>query len=127
MQFVWVMVGGAVGSALRHALGMWADARFGAPPLTFPWGTFAVNVLGSFLLGAVFVLGEEKNLLTPDVRLLLGTGLLGGFTTYSTFNLQVLRFGAVGDFRSAVLYAAGTAVVCLIAGVAGMACVRLVG
>src|SRR5262245_47786024 len=79
---VLVGFGGAVGSLLRYYLGRWIDARAGGSG--FPWGTFAINVSGSFILGVVGLLVTER--LPPDYRwayLLLGTGLCGGFTTFS--------------------------------------------
>jgi CrcB protein len=94
---VLVGIGGAVGSVLRYYLGRWVDARAGG--LAFPWGTFAVNVSGSFVLGVVALLFVER---LPDYRwasLLLGTGLCGGFTTFSTFEwetFQLVRDGSLG-------------------------------
>ncbi|MGB5696494.1 MAG: fluoride efflux transporter CrcB, partial [Polyangiales bacterium] len=86
MSFFWVAIGGAAGSCLRY----WVSLLLG--PLTaahaFPWATFAVNVLGSLGLGVAFVLAEDRSWFGSDLRLLLGTGLMGGFTTYSAFNLE---------------------------------------
>lgn len=80
-----VALGGAAGSVLRYAVGIWCAARFG----TFlPWGTLAVNVIGSAvigLLGGAMVAGMP---LPQEARLLVITGILGGFTTFSAFSLD---------------------------------------
>lgn len=116
--FVWVAIGGAAGSCLRYALTLlfgtlsWAEG--------FPFGTFAANVLGSFGLGMIFVLGEDATWFGSDARLFLGTGIMGGFTTYSAFNLESLGFVEAGAIGRAALYMIGTVVVCLVAGVAGL-------
>ncbi|NKC34014.1 CrcB family protein [Falsiroseomonas selenitidurans] len=75
-----VAAGGALGSVLRYALSLLAVAQFG---MGFPWGTLAVNVLGSAAIGAAAALGVQG-----EARLLLVTGLLGGFTTFSAFSLE---------------------------------------
>lgn len=118
VSFVWVALGGAAGSCLRY----WVSLVLG--PLTvgqgFPWATLTANVLGSLGLGLVFVLGEDRTLLGADVRLLLGTGVMGGFTTYSAFNLESIGLMQSGAWGRAVLYMGGTVLVCLLAGAVGI-------
>ncbi|MGK7862705.1 fluoride efflux transporter FluC [Falsiroseomonas sp. E2-1-a4] len=75
-----VALGGAIGSVLRYAIALLTVAQFG---VTFPWGTLAVNVLGSAAIGLAAALGVQG-----EMRLLLVTGLLGGFTTFSAFSLE---------------------------------------
>ena len=77
-----VAVGGAAGAAARFAVTLWLAHRLGGP---LPWGTLAVNVLGSFVLGVVVGFAPS-----PSVRALLGTGFCGGFTTFSTFAVETL-------------------------------------
>jgi CrcB protein len=93
-------------------------------PLTaahgFPWATFAANVLGSLGLGLVFVLAEDRSLFGADLRLLLGTGVMGGFTTYSAFSLETIGLMQDAAWGRAALYMGGTVVVCLIAGALGL-------
>lgn len=82
-----VALGGLVGSVARYLLAGWVQGWSGAQ---FPFGTLAVNVLGSFILGLVMTLSLERGLISPEVRILLGTGLCGGFTTMSTFSYECL-------------------------------------
>ena len=118
VSFVWVAIGGAAGSCLRY----WVSLMLG--PITigqgFPWATFTANVLGSLGLGLVFVLGEDRTLFGADVRLLLGTGVMGGFTTYSAFNLESIGLMQSAAWGRAALYMGGTVLVCLAAGAMGV-------
>lgn len=93
-----VFVGGGAGSLLRYALSLWL--RTPAGTLAFPWATLAANLTGCFLIGLFYGLSARLNL-SNEVRLLLTTGLCGGFTTFSTFSyesLQLLRQGGYGYF-----------------------------
>ncbi len=117
-RFLWICVGGAVGTGARYLLSGWALAAFGA---SFPWGTLAVNVIGSFLLGLLVQVGVATPVLSPTVRLALTTGVMGGFTTYSTFNYETMRYIQDGAWRLALGNVALTLVVCLAAGFAGVA------
>ncbi|MCB9664529.1 MAG: CrcB family protein [Alphaproteobacteria bacterium] len=104
-----VFVGGGTGAVLRWLVSI---------SMTSPWGTLVVNLVGSALLAALLHprLGADTT-----VRLALGTGLLGGFTTYSTFNTEVLAALVAGDHARAALIALGTLVGCLLAGAVGYA------
>ena len=102
-----------------------ASASEKALPESFPWGTFIVNVLGSALLGAIAATAVmEPPRLSAEARLLLGTGVMGGFTTYSTFNAEVLRALQAGAVAKAALYLAATVVLCLLGAWAGWSAVR---
>ena len=118
VSFVWVAIGGAAGSCLRF----WVSLILG--PVTaahgFPWATLAANVLGSLGLGLVFVLGEGRSWFGGDLRLLLGTGVMGGFTTYSAFNLESIGLMQGGAWGRAGLYMGGTMLLCLLAGALGV-------
>jgi fluoride exporter len=83
-----VALGGAVGSVARFKLSGWILHH--AIDWRFPLGTFTVNVAGCFLAGALAALAEEHDLFSPDARVLLFTGLLGGFTTFSAFGLETM-------------------------------------
>ena len=95
-QLLWVGVGGFLGSVSRFVMaGMFN--RF-SPALGFPVGTLTVNILGCLLIGLLHGLAETRSLLGPDIRIFLFIGVLGGFTTYSTFgfeSLALLKDGAI--------------------------------
>jgi CrcB protein len=115
-RFLWICAGGAAGTAARYLLSTWL-LRLAGP--AFPWGTLAVNVLGSFLLGAVMAIGLTSDLLSPTARLTLATGVLGGFTTYSSFNYETLRYLEEANWLLALGNVTVTVLACLVAGVLG--------
>jgi CrcB protein len=88
-----VALGGAIGAAARYLVGIWLVARLGAG---FPWGTFFVNVTGSFLIGIVLHLVEQGTL-PAGARLFLAVGILGGYTTFSSFSYETLQLLNGGD------------------------------
>jgi CrcB protein len=90
-----VAAGGVVGVVARYALGTTVSHD------TLPWVTVAINVVGSFLLGLLTAVGTG---LAPEVRTALGVGLLGGFTTFSTFSVDVLKQIEAGESGKALLY-----------------------
>ena len=120
-RLLWICLGGAAGTAGRYLLGDWLT-RVAGP--TFPWGTLAVNVLGSFLLGVVMQLALATDGMSPTLRLTLSTGVLGGFTTYSSFNHETLRLLEGGSWLLAGANLVGTLAGCLVAGMLGMALAR---
>lgn len=98
-----VVAGGAIGTALRA----WAESAFPPSPGRFPWTTFVINVSGALLLGLLLeslTLFRSRVTNTRVARLALGTGLLGGYTTYSTFVIETVELGAQGHLATAVLY-----------------------
>ena len=97
-----ILVGlaGLAGTLLRYWLSGVVARRFGE---TFPWGTMAVNVIGCFLAGAAFYLTEERFLVNPTVRAVILIGLLGGFTTFSSYGLQTFTLIREGEFGWAAL------------------------
>ena len=116
-QLLWISIAGGLGTALRYGVTV-ASARVLGGEL--PLGTLLVNVLGSFALGLVAEALAGTTVLGVEARLSLGVGLLGGFTTYSSFNLETLRLAQGGQLDRALLYAAATLVGCLVAGWAGL-------
>lgn len=89
-----VMLGGAFGALARWGLHLWIDGK--TAPSSFPWGILTVNVLGCFLFGFLFAFGESRHWFSDTVRMVLLTGFLGSFTTFSTFSwntLTLLREG----------------------------------
>jgi len=116
-----ISLGGAAGTAARYLLSVGLLRALGP---AFPYGTLAVNVIGSFLLGAIMQAGLDTTLLSPTARVVLGTGVMGGFTTYSTFNYETLQYLQAGAWAMAGLNVALTLCVCLAAGAVGMAVTR---
>ena len=124
LKVLLIAVGGAAGALARYGLGGWVQNRLGDS--TFPWGTLAVNVTGCLVIGLVWVLGEEKAMLSPQGRLLLMTGLLGAFTTFSTFGLETVGLVSKGQWLAAGGNIAGNVLLGLIAVLGGMAIARSV-
>ena len=118
MTPVWIALGGAVGTLMRYGLTIGLARSLGT---ALPYGTLAANVVGSFLLGVVAQAFAGASAGDTDFRLILGIGVMGGFTTYSSFNLEPLRMLEQGDVAKALGYMLGMAVVCLLAGLAGLA------
>mgnify|MGYP001201276235 CR=1 FL=1 len=92
--------GGFAGSILRYIISMVIQNKFLS---SFPYGTLSVNLIGSFLIGVVYALVDRGNL-SPETRLFLATGLLGGFTTFSAFSLDALNFLQEGLLMEGVSY-----------------------
>ena len=109
--YFWIFLGSGLGGLARFALsGVVADT-FGG---TFPWGTFIINVSGSFVIGFFSTLTspDGRFLVGPTARQFVMTGILGGFTTYSSFSLQTLNLAREGEWLHAGGNAAGTFFVC---------------
>lgn len=100
-ELVWVALGGALGSVSRFKLGSLIGAHF---PAAFPVATLAVNLLGCFLIGILVAIGEKRGALTPEARLLLQVGVLGGFTTFSAFGLETFALLRAEKLGLALLY-----------------------
>ena len=99
MGIVYVALGGAIGASARYLVSNWMASWFGPD---FPWGTFFANVSGSFLIGIVLVLVESGSLST-EARLLLAVGILGGYTTFSSFSYESLQLMTGGAIFAAFL------------------------
>ena len=102
MRLVWyVALGGALGSVARYSVASWTQFRMDS---VFPFGTLVVNLSGSFLLGLILRYALETPAITPEMRALLTTGILGGYTTFSTFAYETATLLEEGDWRRASLY-----------------------
>ncbi len=124
-RFLLVCLAGAVGTGARFAMSAALGALLGTQ---FPYGTITVNVLGSFLIGGIMYASNATDLVSPTLRLVLTTGFLGGFTTYSAFNNETLMYLQQSLWGRALANVGVTVVVCLAAGFAGVAAARrLVG
>ncbi len=112
LRLLLVVLGSGVGGGLRYLFGGWAQRVFGS---SFPFGTLGVNVIGSFLITVIMHLGLNKGLLSAEVRLFLTTGIMGGLTTYSTFNYESMRFFEEGAYAMGLLNMGVTVISCLLA------------
>ena len=112
-----VILGGGFGSGARYLVGGWVAQALGS---AFPYGTIGINALGSFLISVVMYLSLTAGAITPELRLLLATGVMGGFTTYSTFNYESLAFFQQGAWLLGALNILATVFVCLAAGAIGL-------
>jgi len=101
-----VALGGALGAILRYLVTSWVQHRVDF----FPWGTVVVNLVGSFLIGIVLEM-TLRGFLSSQARLLLGVGILGGFTTFSSLSWEMLTLLEEGDILPAFLYGFGSLVI----------------
>ena len=113
-----VSIGSALGGGARYLISQAALSLLGP---SFPFGTLTVNVVGSFLIGLVMHVSLETALISPSARIFLTTGVMGGLTTYSTFNYETLQLWTEGDWHLGLLNVAVTVVACLVAGTLGLA------
>lgn len=123
MNVLLVATGGAIGAVLRYLLGGWIQGRLGPD---FPWGTFIVNVSGSLLIGLVLGL-VDRGALSGEARLFLAVGILGGYTTFSTFSYETLQLLENGNLGATLLNALGQVATGLIAVYVGVVISRALG
>lgn len=117
MKLFWVGAGGALGSVARYLLDGWVQRLV---PGSFPTGILVVNALGSFLIGLVMTLLDARGALDSTLRVALAAGVLGGFTTYSSFNYQTLELLRQKAWMAGGLNLVATVVLCLAAGLLGL-------
>jgi CrcB protein len=121
-RFLLICLGGAIGTGARFLLSG-AMARAYGPG--FPVGTLLVNVTGSFLIAVFIELSLRTGWISPDLRLFLTTGVMGGYTTYSSFNYESMRLAQDGHAGVAALNVGATLLGCALAGVLGVGAARL--
>jgi CrcB protein len=112
-----VIIGAGLGGGLRYVLGSLMAERWGT---SFPWHTLVINVSGAFLLGVLMAVTVERGLLPASMRLLLGVGVLGGFTTFSTLSYESIALVEQGMFLQGAANMFGSAVLGLGAAVIGL-------
>jgi CrcB protein len=103
-ELAWIAGAGALGTLSRFAFAALVQNFSGAK---FPWGTLAVNVLGCFLFGLVFILAEEKHIIPAQVKVIVLAGFMGAFTTFSTFGFETTALIHAGEWGSAILNIVG--------------------
>ena len=122
MRLIWyVALGGAIGSAARYVIGLSVQSRTG---FDFPVGTLLVNLTGCVLLGFLVRYALATPAVSPELRVLLTTGLCGGYTTFSTFGYETVALIEDGDWRRAALYVGLSVVGSFVAILLGMAGAR---
>jgi CrcB protein len=119
-----VAIGGGIGALARWWMAAWVTRLLGAG---VPWGTLAVNVLGGFMMGAIVQAATHVWPPSTPVRLFLTTGLMGGFTTFSAFSLEMADMLERGETMTAAGYAVASVVACVGALTAGQWAVRTFG
>jgi fluoride exporter len=124
MLYLVVFLGSGIGGMLRHAMNVLVPRLLG---YGFPYGTLLIHITGSFLIGLLAGYFLYQTGIPQTVRLFLVTGILGGFTTFSTFSLDALLLLQRQDYAGAAFYIAGSVAICLFAAFAGLALFRLAG
>ncbi|WP_456379920.1 fluoride efflux transporter CrcB [Thiolapillus sp.] len=112
MQALAIAAGGALGALMRYWVSTATYAWLGRG---FPWGTLAVNVLGSFLMGVLYILLLERLSSGPEMRAFLLIGFLGAFTTFSAFSIETLNLLEDAQIGKALLNAGGSVILCVAA------------
>lgn len=121
MAYLIVFLGAGLGGALRHGINQLAAHLFG---MAFPYGTLTVNVAGSLLMGVLAEYFAFRSGVSQEIRLFLTTGILGGFTTFSTFSLDTISLWERGQWATAATYVAVSLVLSLAGLFAGLAIIR---
>lgn len=116
-----VSAGGAIGAGARHLVNVGVGRVLGT---SFPWGTLTVNIVGSFLMGLLIEYIMLRAAGSPELRAFLATGVLGGFTTFSAFSLDVALLMGRKEQGLAALYVAGSVGIAILALYAGFAAAR---
>lgn len=122
MAYMWVALGGAIGAVSRYALSGWINAWFGPGTLAI----FVINVSGSFLIGVFMTVAEDRILISPDIRRFVAIGVLGGYTTFSTWMYESMQLVETGDYLRATANGLGSLIAGLVAVYVGMVVGRLV-
>jgi len=121
MEYLWVGIGGFLGANARYALGRLVADRLGSG---YPWGTFLVNLTGSFLIGVLLTVLLDRAVADPFWRLVLVIGFLGGYTTFSAYTFEAVALAMGGKWVAAAIYVLGSNVLGLAACGAGIALAR---
>jgi CrcB protein len=122
-NYFFVFVGGGIGAALRYWLSGVIPRYAGTD---FPYGILTVNILGCFLIGFVMTALEDRFIITPALRIFLTIGILGGFTTFSTFSYETISMLKDTEMMKAALYVTGTVLMCLAGTYAGSTLGKLI-
>ncbi|MCL6217643.1 fluoride efflux transporter CrcB [Zunongwangia pacifica] len=111
-----VFLGGGLGSVCRYLISKALNSK----GTVLPWGTFTVNILGSFIIGVLLGIAIKNNNLNSTTNLLLATGFCGGFTTFSTFSFENQALLKSGDYYNFAVYAIGSLILGIVAAAIGL-------
>ena len=123
-RYLFIAAGAALGANARYLVGVWAGERWGAH---FPFGTLAVNVTGSLLLGFIVALAADRIVISPELRLFLAVGFMGSYTTFSSYTVESLTLLQAGAAWPAILNILGNNFLGLGCAVLGFALARALG
>lgn len=118
LALFWVGIGGFLGACSRYLLGGWVAQRLG---IVFPYGTFVINITGSFILGFFMAFGQDRAWVNPGLRLFFAVGFLGAYTTFSTFEYESVRLIQEGELLLAIVNLVGSVLAGGIAALSGIA------
>jgi len=100
MKYLWIGIGGSIGAIARYWLGTLITGRLGS---RFPYGTFAINISGCFIIGLMITVLDERTSLPMSLRFLLPIGFVGAYTTFSTYEMDSFQKAAQGHYGVALL------------------------
>jgi CrcB protein len=123
LKYLMVGIGGCLGSVLRFWVSSYIGGRMGT---RFPYGTLVINITGSFLVGLAFALLTAKTQWSPNWRYLIPIGFIGGYTTFSAFELETLRTIQDGQLELGLLYVATSVIIGFVAVWGGMVAGRVI-
>lgn len=123
MKIFLIGLGGFIGALARFYTSKWVNLLIGH---RIPFGTMTVNVLGSFIMGLVVTLSVEKMVVSEDIRMLIGVGFLGAFTTFSTFSVESIYLVEEGSYLPAFVYISGNLLLSIFAAFLGILLARYI-
>lgn len=124
MQYLWIGIGGFLGANARYIVGRFVNQHLGT---AYPWGTALVNLTGAFLIGIIVTILTDRVVDDPMWRQLIVVGVLGGYTTFSTYTLEAITMMQDGRWASALGYVIGSTLLGLLACFAGIWVARTLG
>jgi len=116
-MFLITGAGGFLGSGLRYLVQRLFAVLL---PVTFPFATLSINVLGSLLIGIIYAVGDKSNILSPEIRMFLAVGVCGGFTTFSTFSLDTVNLMRDGEYLYVTIYILASVLLSILATLTGI-------
>jgi fluoride exporter len=120
---LYVAAGSSAGGVTRYLSQQFVQKHF---PSSIPFGTLAVNIIGCFLIGMIYGVGEKGQVMSPEMRILLATGFCGGFTTFSSFAFENMKLMQDGEYFYMAFYIAASVVIGFLAVFLGALLIKLI-